>query len=39
LLDAEFHAKPRFVTHIEDGAITVVAQTYRDCRRAEQCSI
>ena len=28
--DAEFYAEPRFVTHIDDGAIAVVTQTYRE---------
>jgi SAM-dependent methyltransferase len=27
--DAEFYAHPQFVTHIDDGAIAVVTQTYR----------
>ncbi len=28
--DAEFYAYPRFVTHIDDGAIAVVTQVYRE---------
>ena len=28
--DAEFYDFPRFVTHIDDGAIAAVAQTYRE---------
>jgi SAM-dependent methyltransferase len=28
--DAEFYAFPRFVTHIDDGAIAVVTQAYRE---------
>src|SRR5579859_3358753 len=28
--DAEFYAFPRFVTHIDDGAIAAVTQTYRE---------
>jgi SAM-dependent methyltransferase len=28
--DAEFYAYPRFVTHIDDGAIAVVTRAYRD---------
>jgi SAM-dependent methyltransferase len=28
--DAEFYADPRFVTHIDDGAIAVVTQAYRE---------
>lgn len=28
--DAEFYAIPRFVTHIDDGAIAVVTQLYRE---------
>jgi SAM-dependent methyltransferase len=28
--DAEFYVEPRFVTHIDDGAIAVVTRTYRE---------
>jgi SAM-dependent methyltransferase len=28
--DAEFYSFPRFVTHIDDGAIAVVTQSYRE---------
>jgi hypothetical protein len=28
--DAEFYSFPRFVTHIDDGAIAVVTQAYRE---------
>jgi hypothetical protein len=28
--DAEFYSFPRFVTHIDDGAIAVVTQVYRE---------
>ena len=28
--DAEFYAFPRFVTHIDDGAIAAVTQAYRE---------
>ena len=28
--DAEFYSFPRFVTHIDDGAIAAVTQLYRE---------
>ena len=31
--DAEFYHHPRFVTHIDEGAIAAVTQLYRDCFR------
>ena len=40
LPDAEFYDFPRFVTHIDDGAIAAVTQVYRElCRPAELCWI
>jgi SAM-dependent methyltransferase len=29
--DAEFYAYPRFVTHIDEGAISTVTRVYREC--------
>jgi SAM-dependent methyltransferase len=35
--DAMFYRQPRFVTHIDDGAIATVTQLYRELFPAESC--